>query len=210
MGFWAAAIPAIAGLAGGVLSGAGARDANQMNRRSVRDQMAFQERMSNTAVQRRMADLKAAGINPVLAGKYEASSPGGASTTFMNEGAAAAQGMMQGVQAGQQAVATAQQVKMTNAQVAKIDQETRNLQEQWNLTKEQTAQVKELTNLAWQQAQQASATALKINYENIAGAAIAKFYGDNPEAAIAKELGLTLQGLTSGIAAILKKLTGVR
>jgi hypothetical protein len=76
---------------GGLLGYKGQKDTNvasaqqaqrQMAHQTVSTerQMAFQREMSNTAVQRRMADLKAAGINPILAGNKEASSPGGASS----------------------------------------------------------------------------------------------------------------------------------
>lgn len=144
-----------AALIGGGVSLFGGYKANQETKASTARQMAFQERMSNTAHQRQVADLRKAGINPMLSAKLGgASSPAGSSYTAQNIGSAAVQGY-QNVSSAQQAQAqtkyisgaqtkqTEAQTELTNSQKSKVDEEIKRLipaqaaklwSEQWEIS----------------------------------------------------------------------------
>ena len=77
-----AAIGALGAIGGGLLSGSASRS-------SASDQMDFQNYMSSTAYQRSMRDMKAAGLNPILAYQQGgASTPAGAGYSLENIGEA--------------------------------------------------------------------------------------------------------------------------
>lgn len=114
-------------VAGGVLGYLGQKDANETNMALGREQMQFQERMSSTAYQRAIGDMRAAGLNPMLAySQGGASSPVGSMPQVQNAVGA-------GVSSAAQSMSVLQgltQVELGSAQADKIRTETERMKQE--------------------------------------------------------------------------------
>jgi len=143
----------IAPIIGGALSYFGGKEQNVASAQAAQKQMDFQREASDTSYQRQIADLKAAGINPMLVAKLGgASTPAGAMPQYVNPGAAGAQAFS----AAQSSGAAAQQAQtsenLSEPQMANVRAMTAKITEEIKNVPLEGDRLREAAYMLWNQA----------------------------------------------------------
>ena len=110
-------------LGAGISSASSAKDAvkmqqsiNDQNVSLQREQMSWEENLANTAHQREVADLKAAGLNPILSVNKGAATPVVAPAHVDSSSANILQGNRNAIEAQLNTMSTMQQIKLAKTQ----------------------------------------------------------------------------------------------
>lgn len=131
---WKGALGAVAPIAAGAANYFGQKSTNVANAQQAQAQMDFQNQQTSTSYQRGVADMKAAGLNPMLAySQGGASSGSGASAQMGNELGA-------GANSAQSAYLARQQMAQSAAQIDNTDSDTDLKNAQVDLTRQQALQ----------------------------------------------------------------------